>query len=355
MKHGIVGRISEGLFKYQGWPTVCKDDKGNLFVACSGGRLEHICPFGKNFLYTSSDEGETWSAPSIINDTHLDDRDAGLTYLGDGKILMMYFNNPASYYTNRSKSIGEKDPLVLGVYERWSRLPEEQLRGGSYTMISRDGGKTFGERSYIPVTAPHGAIKLRDGRLMLMGRECYTDFLKEGIYVYVSDDEGKNWTRIADIKKPDHLADDTLLCEPHIVELDDGSIVGAIRVQEKGKGTAFTVYTCFSYDKGLTWTEPAYAGICGSPPHLLLHSSGALIITYSRRLAPFGQYARLSYDGGKTWGEELTVGAEVHDIDQGYPSTVELSDGSLITVYYQKYMDDRYNSILYTKWSLPEA
>jgi hypothetical protein len=31
---------------------------------------------------------------------------------------------------------------------------------------------------------------------------------------------------------------------------------------------------------------------------------------------------------------------------------VELDDGSLMTVYYQKYEDDPYCSILYTKWKL---
>ena len=52
-------------------------------------------------------------------------------------------------------------------------------------------------------------------------------------------------------------------------------------------------------------------------------------------------------------------GAEVIKIeppsgDHGYPSTVELSDGSLYTVYYQKWPGDDYNSILASRWTLPE-
>ena len=41
--------------------------------------------------------------------------------------------------------------------------------------------------------------------------------------------------------------------------------------------------------------------ICGAPPHLLLHSSGALICSVGRRKEPFGQRAYVSYDGGETW------------------------------------------------------
>ena len=47
------------------------------------------------------------------------------------------------------------------------------------------------------------------------------------------------------------------------------------------------------------------------------------------------------------------------DWDLGYPSTVELSDGSLMTVYYQKYVDengvaDTKASLFATHWTLPE-
>ncbi len=64
-----------------------------------------------------------------------------------------------------------------------------------------------------------------------------------------------------------------------------------------------------------------------------------------------GEYAMISEDNGKTFGEEIRL-CEAFDKDLGYPSTVELSDGSLLTVYYQKMEGDAYCSILYTKWRL---
>lgn len=78
MEFGIVGRTTEGFFKYQAWPTVARGEDGTLYAASSGHRLGHVCPFGKNYLYISTDEGKTWRGPQIINDTYMDDRDAGL-------------------------------------------------------------------------------------------------------------------------------------------------------------------------------------------------------------------------------------------------------------------------------------
>jgi hypothetical protein len=45
-------------------------------------------------MYVSKDEGETWSCPQIINDTYLDERDAGLLAWGDGNLLLTYFSTP---------------------------------------------------------------------------------------------------------------------------------------------------------------------------------------------------------------------------------------------------------------------
>ena len=356
MKFGIVGRNSESIFKYQGWPTVCKDENGVLYAACSGHRLEHVCPFGKNLLYVSYDEGNSWSAPSIINDTPLDDRDAGLTPLGDGKMLMTYFNNSAAFYMNRDKNNPAVDPFVAAAYKIWEKLPEEEKRAGSYCMLSHDGGRSFTERYEAPVSSPHGPVKLSDGRLLYLGRGTdHKDIPEDGIYACESLDCGKTWKVISHIKKSEDMTDAELMCEPHLVELGDRTLLGAIRVQTSGRGAYFTVYTCTSNDRGREWTTPKATGICGSPPHMILHSSGAIILTYARRAGELGEYARISLDNGKTWSEEKRISPPSPSPDCGYPSSVELSDGSIITVYYQRYNDDNYCSILYTVWTLDET
>ena len=67
-----------------------------------------------------------------------------------------------------------------------------------------------------------------------------------------------------------------------------------------------------------------------------------------------GERAVVSYDNGKTWTEdyELDMHVSPNQHDLGYPASVELSDGSIYTVYYQAFGDEDMTSILATKWRL---
>jgi hypothetical protein len=78
---------------------------------------------------------------------------------------------------------------------------------------------------------------------------------------------------------------------------------------------------------------------------------GRLLLSYSRRLNPLGSRARISTDGGRTFGEEILLSDTRHN-DHGYAATAELPDGTLVTVYYERCGDDTKTSILYTKWRL---
>ncbi len=107
-----------------------------------------------------------------------------------------------------------------------------------------------------------------------------------------------------------------------------------------------------STDGGYTWTTARPLGFHGSPPHLLRHSSGVLILTYGYRQEPFGQRAALSYDNGTTWTHDYIIRDDGPDGDLGYPSTVEMADGTLFTLCYQKVPGDKKCSLLWSKWEL---
>ena len=79
-----------------------------------------------------------------------------------------------------------------------------------------------------------------------------------------------------------------------------------------------------------------------------------MIFSFGRRVAPYGQFVRVSYDKGLTWSEDVKVGADTDVTDQGYPSTVELSNGDLLTAYYQRCPGDDYCSIMWSRWSLSD-
>ena len=74
MREGVVYK-SDGLFGYAAWPTVGRLADDRLAAVFSGGRMMHVCPFGKTVICYSYDEGKSWTAPTIIADTPFDDRD----------------------------------------------------------------------------------------------------------------------------------------------------------------------------------------------------------------------------------------------------------------------------------------
>ena len=61
----------------------------------------------------------------------------------------------------------------------------------------------------------------------------------------------------------------------------------------------------------------------------------------------------LSRDG-VYWSDELILRADGLDGDLGYPASVELPDGEILTVYYQRLSGDDKTSVLSTRWHLPE-
>ena len=68
-----------------------------------------------------------------------------------------------------------------------------------------------------------------------------------------------------------------------------------------------------------------------------------MLLTYGNRREPKGVDVRLSSDEGATWSEPIRV---VHFIgDGGYPSSVQLPDGQVLTAYYARAIEghDRYH------------
>ena len=94
-------------------------------------------------------------------------------------------------------------------------------------------------------------------------------------------------------------------------------------------------------------------------PSVCMDDEGTLYAVFSgfraAHICPFGKTCLCrSTDGGKTWSEEKAISPASPSPDCGYPSSVELSDGSVLSVYYQRYESDDYCSILYSKWTLDE-
>ena len=134
-------------------------DDGTLVVASSGLRAEHVCPFGKTVLNVSTDAGQTWSPPRVIQDSLIDDRDAGIVNLGGGKLLITWFRSDTRMYINETRFrkfivnwIPEAERKTWAdIFAKWTDKKVNVLLG-SWVMLSDDSGTTWTE----PLRAPVG-------------------------------------------------------------------------------------------------------------------------------------------------------------------------------------------------------
>ena len=359
-------------YGYFAWPTVTKLDGKRLIAVSSGMRNEHIDIEGKLVCWYSEDEGKTWSEPQLLQDTVLDDRDAGVVYW-NGKIIVSWFCASKEYFRRQDRD----------KYAEWaSSIPEAldtKLMGGNY-IISEDGGKTWSEIYSMPegMFTPHGLIINPEGGLTSVGYLKYDKVLKRwgtGIAVRTTDgtmdENGFIWSDAIVIADSDTQYSWDFQ-EPYGLYNDDGVLIVVMRA-DKG------LYQCElqpGANKFGEWRK--IANVQESPAHMFRHSSGVMVMTYGYRgiyVDPntggtvsytergkdiLGIRARLSYDGGLTWTREivLTTDARITDdnlSDLGYTSSVEISDGKIVTVYYQRNKYETRASIYQVVWELPKA
>ena len=360
---------TDSLFFYFGWPSITRLPDGVLAMATSGYRLEHVCPFGKAVISYSQDEGKTWTRPAPVIDTPLDDRDSGIMAFGNGRVIFTSFNNTTQFqrnvnsrrHFNESPVVRAKADLVDAYLNYVEAIGDQDKYLGSTYRISEDGGYTFGPIKTAKVTAPHGPCKLNDGSLLWIGRrfngyDKFDDGSKPYIEVWKMAADGNEFEYVSSIENIYMDGELELSCEPHCIQLPDGKIICHIRVQSNGgaKKRVFTVFQSVSTDGGKTFSKPVQllGDLGGSPAHLMLHSSGVLVSTYGYREAPYGQRVMFSKDEGETWDTDYVIDALGQSGDLGYPATVELKDGSLLTCYYEN--KDGESKIMMNNWQMPK-
>ena len=342
---------------YCGWPTLTRRADGQLLVVWSGGRSQHVCPFGRVDMMRSDDDGRTWTWPRTLLDSAIDDRDAGILETASGALLVSTFSSLAydSYELAkaRAKKPGEAGAWPKEKLDRWlsahNRLSDEQRQSelGQWMIRSTDGGITWSRRYSSLVNSPHGPIQLSDGRLLYAGVTLWDEQRKVG--VCESRDDGQSWQWLADI--PTRSGDQSKdYHELHAVEADNGKIV--VHIRNHNKNNHRETLQSESTDGGRSWTPPKAIGVWGLPSFLTKLRDGRLLMSYGYRRKPFGNLARLSEDEGQTWSEPLTISADGAGGDLGYPSTVELGDGSLLTVWYEKLQSSPLAVLRQAHWSI---
>jgi sialidase-1 len=310
---------------YHGWPTLARRRNGELLVAYSGGREQHVCPYGRVELIRSRDDGRTWTWPEVVLDTAIDDRDAGIVETPSGALLVTTFTSLA-YEPSLAK------------FPKWKsvqdRTTPEQRRSllDTWMLRSTDGGLTWSAPSRVPVNSPHGPVALDDGRLLYAGKQLWQSGQKIG--VCESTDDGQTWRWLAGI--PTRPGDDPAkdYHELHAVDAGRGRLI--IHIRNHNQRNANETLQTESTDGGKSWTTPHPIGVWGLPSHLLRLRDNRLVMTYGYRRKPFGIQARTSIDRGDSWSDPIVLTSDGAGIDLGYPSTVDLADGGLLTVWYER-------------------
>ena len=370
-EHGVIASFPHDTFGYFGWPTIARTSDGTLVAAASGLRNDHVCPFGRSVVMRSTDDGATWTSPTVANDSPLDDRDTGIVWVDGESLLLSWFttDNRKSSKLSYEERLGGDEAAIALWHTGYARMTDANAAKwvGAWVRLSDDLGESWSAPIRVPVTAPHGPIRLNSGDLLYFGKEFMTDMKgfeggTGGITAVRSSDGGRTWEKLGSVP----LIENTLegsYHEPHVAQLPDGKLVGLIRIEEAREGarlethglTHFSLVQSESTDGGRTWSAAEPLGFHGSPPHLLAHSSGALIAVYGRRLEPYGQRVMISHDAGASWEYDITLRDDGPDTDLGYPSSVELGDGSVLTAYYQKPSSTTDKcAFLWSRWRLPD-
>lgn len=234
---------------------------------------------------------------------------------------------------NLAAGLARNDDLIVlcsGWDKRDMSAPRHTRILKPWICRSSDGGRTWEVSKDFPSEEdmsefiPFGdIIQAADGTLCVSayaqtpGSTGYTYHC----YFLRSRDDGSTWTVESTIAEGHN---ETALCQ-----LADGTWLAAARVN------GMDIY--MSSDNGKTWQARAATSGAQHPGHFLRMADERLLLTHGdRRPGARGVGVRISGDDGKTWSSVSTPIASSISGDCGYPSSVQLPDGRILTAYYSQ-------------------
>lgn len=290
------------------FPVLIRLDNGELGAAVRGGAT-HVGPQGRLDWVRSPDGGRTWTTGPLA-EAEMDDRNPAVGQLSDGAILV-------SYTIDRS-------------YDATGKRVRPLHRDSFWTVRSTDRGKTWQAPRKSPIAVEHGAspygkmVQLADGTILMnVYYERGPQLEHETSYVFRSRDGGATWGDESLIA--DHFNETSLTLLP------DGRLLAVARAHH-----GQFLSTTFSKDQGRTWSPlQRITGDNEHPADVIVLKDGRLLLVHGQRNRPFGVHARLSADLGATWDPEvIQLATDAHNRDCGYPSSVEVTPGKVVTLYY---------------------
>ena len=302
------------------FPVLARTGRQSLAAIFRTGGT-HVSPSATLAVATSGDGGRCWSDPVEIAPRWDDCRNPAFGVNAKGDLIAAYWKACMDCYVDSENGPQWKDVEVRG------KVPTMFVRR------SADRGRTWSREwlyksKLLKLASPYGRIVAApDGTLLMSvygGPRRKRKGVRDICILLRSTDGGKTW------------GDESLVTTGHNVTsyafLPSGRLLAAAR-SESGH-----VATLFSDDDGRTWSKPVQVTRDGEhPADLTVLASGTVQLTFGRRIRPMGCGVLLSRDGGATWDtahEVLLAGDGVRNGDLGYPSTVQLADGTIVTALY---------------------
>lgn len=294
----------------------------------------HIDTRSVTVLYKSADVGETWEKVSEVKIAPFTgNQDPSLCILKDGTFLLNCFG-----WSGRKKEHTKRHKNVRML--------------GAWIFESTDKGQTWEHSKFVEPSANKLKIAVSEpiieSHYLLMAG--YADVGGGGdCCVFLICPDRKKW--LEPIKIAHDPSGSLNFQEPSLVDCAGGHLVCLMRVpHDEGS----RIYQAHSWDNGKTWEPPRDTRMRGLPPNVIQLRDGRLLCTYGYRKPPYGIRACLSRDEGLTWNveKEIILRADGGGWDVGYPSTVQLPDGDLMTAYYWFTKEDKTRRIEVTRWKL---
>lgn len=310
-EHSIAA-TGQGYF-----PVALRLADSRIAIVMRGG-APHLGIKGRLDMVFSSDEGKTWTKPSLVVDTPIDDRNPAFGQARDGTLIVVFFR------TSRYDAAGKYD---------------DHLDKPVDTMLTRSAdGKTWSDPERIDVSeigwgSPYGRIlTLPDGAMLMtiyggpVRKPGENANNREGhSHLFRSADNGKTWTRLADIGSGKGFNETT------VTRLPSGDLLAALRSEPAGE-----VWLASSKDEGKTWKAPEkITPHAVHPADLTPLPDGRILMVCGYRVGPFGVIGIIGDATGKfDWDKHFTLVDNAASLDCGYPSSVILKDGRILTAYY---------------------
>lgn len=278
----------------------------------------------------SSDHGHTWSPSQVLIDSpDGNDYDPSIVVIGP-RVIVTATTTPLHDHTittSRTMAVRSEDGG-----RSWS-APYEIPMGRHYTSGKVNNGIVTGDG-----TALLGFTwekNLETGRHRQLTEE---GLMEEVNAALMSFDHGLTWAASESVeleaRKPADATDAINgVCEPALVECDDGSIYMLSR-------TGLTnLYGCRSIDGGRTWSTPQPTVLEGhnAPADLCRFTGDRPGILVAWNNSPQNRWhlcVAVSFDGCRTWSAPRVI-EPLDGVESSYPACVQAGDGKLLVVYQQ--------------------